>query len=314
MSDYVLQTEKLSKQYKQQQVLKQVDLTIRPGSIYGFIGQNGAGKSTLMRIAAGLTTPTSGGIELFGYRDGAGLTRARRRMGAVIESPALFPHLTAAEHLEVFRLQQGIRDNARIKQTLRLTGLEETGRKPAANFSLGMKQRLSLAIALLGQPELLILDEPTNGLDPGGVVALRELLLRLNRENGITLLISSHILSELDLLATDYGIIHQGRLLEQLSVSELRAKCRQYLHIQVDQPELAVQVVREHLATSDYELAADGALRVYAPFGKASDIAARLFGAGLEVEQFTPQGDGLERYYTLLIGEAGVAHGQSVTV
>lgn len=312
MSDYVLQTSKLSKQYKQQRVLKQVDLAIRPGSIYGFIGQNGAGKSTLMRIAAGLTSPTSGGIELFGCRSQAELTRARRRMGAVIESPALFPHMTAAEHLEVYRLQRGIRDKARINQTLRLTGLEETGRKPAAEFSLGMKQRLSLAIALLTHPELLILDEPTNGLDPGGVVALRELLLRLNRESGITLLISSHILSELDLLASDYGIIHQGQLLEQLSVSELKAKCRQYLHIRVDQPELAVQIVQEHLTSPEVELTPDGALHVYAPFGQTSELAAKLFTAGLAVEQLMPMGDGLERYYTKLIGEG--THHESAAV
>lgn len=312
MSEYVLQAQQLSKHYKHHPALDRVDLSIRRGSIYGFIGQNGAGKSTLMRIAAGLSRPTSGQIELFGYKEGAKLVQARKRMGTTIETPALFPHLSAAENLEVFRLQKGIRDRAQIRQTLSLVGLEQAGSKIAANFSLGMKQRLGLAVSLLGNPELLILDEPTNGLDPVGVVELRELLLHLNRDKGISILVSSHILSELHLLATDYGIIHNGRMLEQLSVSELQAKCRQYLHIKVDSPEKAIGIIQEEWQTTEYELDADGIIRLYEPFGRPGALSAKLFAAGLEVQQFMPKGEKLERYYTKLIG--GAANGKSVTV
>lgn len=312
MGEYVLQAHQLSKHYKNQPALDRVDLSIRRGSIYGFIGQNGAGKSTLMRIAAGLFKPTSGQIELFGCGEAAKLVQARKRIGITIETPALFPHMSAAENLEVFRLQKGIRDKSQIRQTLSLAGLEQAGPKIAANFSLGMKQRLGLAISLLGNPELLILDEPTNGLDPVGVVELRELLLHLNREKGISILMSSHILSELYLLATDYGIIHNGRMLEQLSVSELQAKCRQYLHIKVDLPEKALRIITEEWRTTEYELDADGIIRLYEPLVRPETISAKLFAAGLEVQQFMPKGEQLERYYTKLIG--GAANGKSVTV
>lgn len=312
MSDYVLQAHQLSKHYKQHPALDHVDLTIRRGSIYGFIGQNGAGKSTLMRIAAGLAQPTSGRIELFGFGAGSKLVQARRRIGTTIESPALIPHMTAEQNLEVFRLQKGISDTTRIRQTLSLVGLASAGKKLAANFSLGMKQRLGLAISLLGNPELLILDEPANGLDPVGVVELRELLLHLNREKGMSILISSHILSELHLLATDYGIIHNGRMLEQLSVQELQAKCRQYLHIKVDAPEKAVDIIKENWPANEYELDADGFIRLYEPYGAPGEISARLFAAGLEVQQFMPMGEQLEKFYTSLVG--GAANDQSVTI
>ncbi|MBW4082594.1 ATP-binding cassette domain-containing protein [Paenibacillus sp. S150] len=312
MSDYVLQAHQLSKHYKQHPALDHVDLTIRRGSIYGFIGQNGAGKSTLMRIAAGLAKPTSGRIELFGFGEGSKLVQARRRVGTTIESPALFPHMTAGENLEVFRLQKGISDTTRIRQTLSLVGLASAGKKLAASFSLGMKQRLGLAISLLGSPELLILDEPANGLDPVGVVELRELLLHLNREKGISILISSHILSELHLLATDYGIIHNGRMLEQLSVHELQDKCRQYLHIKVNSPEKAVAIINENWPANEYELDAGGVIRLYEPYGAPGEISATLFAAGLEVQQFMPKGEKLEKFYTSLVG--GAANDQSVTI
>lgn len=312
MNEYVLQACQLSKHYKHHRALENVNLSIRKGSIYGFIGQNGAGKSTLMRIVAGLAQPTSGSISLFGHQNGPKLVQARRRMGTIIETPALFPHLTAKDNLEIFRLQKGIRDKGRVKRVLSLVGLEDTAGKLAGEFSLGMKQRLGLAIALLGEPELLILDEPTNGLDPVGVVELRELLLGLNRESGISILVSSHILSELYLLATDYGIIHRGRMLEELSAHELEAKCKQYLHIKVDSPDRAISVIKETWQEAKYETAADGSIRLYHPAERPGLISAKLFAAGLEIQQFTPKGDELEQYYTKLIG--GTANGQSAAV
>lgn len=307
MNDYVLRTIDLTKTYKRDPALDKVNLSIKKGSIYGFIGQNGAGKSTLIRIVAGLAFPTSGSIELFGEGSEKELVAARKRIGGIIESPALFPNMTARENLEVQRLQRGIPGKACIEKTLELVGLQHTGRKKARNFSLGMKQRLGLAVALLGDPEFLILDEPTNGLDPMGVVEMRELLKRLNREYGITILISSHILSELHLLATHYGIIHKGVLLEQLTARELNEKCRTYLHIKVDRPEQAVTVLESELACTDFETLPDGTIRLFRHAGRPSDISSALAAAGLAIEEFMPMGEQLESYFTKRIG--GVRHG-----
>lgn len=305
MSDYVLQTNQLSKTFKTSFALEKVNLSIRKGSIYGFIGQNGAGKSTLIRIAAGLAFPSAGSIELFGQSGERELVRARKRIGSIIESPALFPNMSAAENLEAQRLLRGIPGKACVARTLELVGLQDTGRKKAKNFSLGMKQRLGLAIALLSDPEFLILDEPTNGLDPMGVVEMRELLKRLNRERGITILISSHILSELYLLATHYGIIHHGRLLEQLTVQELNAKCQQYVHIKVNDPERAATVLQTGLGTAEFEVMPDGAIRLFRPVDRPGKISAALAAAGLEIEQFMPMGEDLESYFAKRIGGGG---------
>lgn len=304
MTEYVLQARQINKIYNKQAVLRQVDLTIPKGSIYGFIGQNGAGKTTFMRIVAGLAQASSGEIELFGRRQGAGLVEARRRMGAAIEAQALFPHMTAVENLEVFRLQKGIRDKGRVRKVLQLVDLSDTGKKPSFQFSLGMKQRLGLAIALLGEPELLILDEPSNGLDPVAMIELRELLLRLNREHGVTILISSHILSELNLLATDYGIIHQGCMVEQLQASELQARCMRYLSIRTDDAASAARVLQEHWSGTRVEQTRDGTLRLHGSPVKPAMVARLLLEAGLELEELTPKGEELEEYYKRRIGEA----------
>ncbi|MDI4646007.1 ATP-binding cassette domain-containing protein [Cohnella hashimotonis] len=302
MNEFVLRTHQLTKQYKSQTALDRVDLTIRQGTIYGFIGQNGAGKSTLMKLVTGLAFPTSGTVELFGATGGPELVRARKRMGVSIESPALYPQLTAAENLEAHRLQQGIPGRESLKRTLELVGLSATGRKKAKNFSLGMKQRLALGVALLGSPEFLILDEPTNGLDPMGVVEMRDLLMKLNREMGITILISSHILSELHLIATHYGIIHKGKLLEQLTSKELQEKCRQFIHIKVDRPERAAAALERELATTAFEVANDGSIRLYAYLDHPAVVSSMLVGEGLALEQFLPMGEDLESYFTSRIG------------
>ncbi|THF79566.1 ABC transporter ATP-binding protein [Cohnella fermenti] len=306
MNEYVLRTHRLVKAYKNQLALDDVNLNIRQGSIYGFIGQNGAGKSTLMKLVTGMAFPTSGTIELFGESGDKELVRARRRMGVAIENPALFPQLTAKENLEIHRLQRGIPGKECIRRVLELVGLEGTGRKTARNFSLGMKQRLALAVALLGDPEFLVLDEPTNGLDPVGVVEMRELLQKLNRETGITILISSHILSELHLLASHYGIIHRGRLLEELTLDELQKQCRQYIHIKVDSPELAASVLEQELATTKFEVLADGTIQLFEHLGRPSRVSGALAAAGLAIEQFMPMGEALESYFAKRIG--GGAH------
>lgn len=302
MSEFVLRSLELTKAYKDDIALDKVNMSIKKGFIYGFIGQNGAGKSTLIRIAAGLAFPTTGSIELFGKSNEQDLSEARKRIGSIIESPALYPHMTAQENLETHRLLRGIPGKACIEQTLKLVGLQSTGKKKTKNFSLGMKQRLGLAISLLGNPEFLILDEPTNGLDPIGVVEMRELLIKLNREKGITILISSHILSEVHLLATHYGIIHKGKLLEQLTAKELNEQCQHYLHIKVNDTSKAVAVIEHDLATTNLEVMPDGTIKLYTFLNDPSKVSIALVAAGLIIEQFMPMGETLEAYFTRRIG------------
>ncbi|HET7658478.1 MAG TPA: ATP-binding cassette domain-containing protein, partial [Bacillales bacterium] len=293
--------------YKNDVALNNVNLSIKKGEICGFIGQNGAGKSTLIRIATGLAFPTDGSVELFGKSDEGEKTQARKRIGTIIESPALYPKMTAYENLEAHRLLKGIPGKECIQHKLEIVGLQDTGKKKAKNFSMGMKQRLGLAIALLSDPEFLILDEPTNGLDPMGVVEIRELLKRLNRENGVTILISSHILSELHQLATHYGFIHNGELLEQLTAQELNDKCQSYLHLKVDRPKKAATVIEHELAITEFEVMPDGSIKIFDLADKPGKVSTTLSNAGLVIEELMPMGEDLESYFTHLIG--GVQHG-----
>lgn len=302
MSEYILRTNHLSKKYSSTLALDDVHVSIKKGEIYGFIGQNGAGKSTMLRIVTGLAFPSNGSIELFGEDNPRKLTEAQKRMGAIIESPALFPNMTAQENLEIHRLQKGIPGKDCIKKTLKLVGLEDTGKKKAKNFSLGMKQRLGLAIALLSDPEFLILDEPTNGLDPMGIVELRELIKKLNREKGLTILISSHILSELHQLATHYGIIHRGKLLEEISAEELDEKCRQHLRIKVDQPTKGATVLQSTLSTSEFEVMPDGTMKLYDYLDNVRKVSMALTENGLVIEHLSQNGDSLEAYFSRIVG------------
>lgn len=302
MSEYILRTYNLSKKFKNTTALYDINLSIKKGEIYGFIGQNGAGKSTLLRIITGLSFPTAGSVELFGEDNPRMLTDAQKRTGAIIESPALFPNMTAYENLEVHRLQKGIPGKECINKTLEFVGLTNTGKKKAKNFSLGMKQRLGLAIALLSDPEFLILDEPTNGLDPMGIVELRELIKKLNRERGLTILISSHILSELHQLATSYGIIHEGKLLEELSAKELDEKCKQHLRIKVDQTTRGTTVLESQLLTKDFEVLSDGTIKLYRYLDDVRKVSRTLTDNNLVIEHLSLSGDSLENYFSKLIG------------
>lgn len=303
MSEFVLRTHQLTKKYKHDFALKNINVSIKKGDIYGFIGQNGAGKSTMLRLITGLAFPTSGTIELFGNSQHPNrLIEAQKRMGAVIEHPALYPNMTAYENLEVHRLQKGIPGKECIEQTLELVGLNDTKKKKVKNFSLGMKQRLGLGIALLSDPEFLILDEPTNGLDPMGIVELRELIKKLNHERGLTVLVSSHILSELDLLATRYGIIHKGMLLEQLTAKQLVEKCRQYLRIKADHPPAAAAILENDLSTNDFEVMPDGTIKLYSHLDQVRHVSRTLTNNGLVLEHLSLNGDSLESYFSKLIG------------
>ena len=302
MGEYVLRTKNIYKKYGKSFALDNINIEIKKGEIYGFIGQNGAGKTTLLRVVTGLTTPTKGTVELFGQSSEKGLVKSIKRVGAVVESPALFPNMSAYENLELHRLQKGIPDKKCIDRTLKLVGLENTGRKKVVNFSLGMKQRLGIAIALLSDPEFLILDEPTNGLDPMGIVELRKLIKRLNREREMTVLISSHILSELHQLATRYGIIHKGRLLEEISASELNQKCRQYLRIKVDNPSKGATVLETELNSTDFEIMPDGIIKLYSHLNDIQRVSLALTKNNLIIEHFSQAGDDLESYFAKLVG------------
>lgn len=302
MNEYILRTNNLYKKYKEDFALINVNLEIKKGEIYGFIGQNGAGKTTLLRIATGLAFPSKGTVELFGESSEEGLTQSIKRIGAVIESPAIFPNMSAYENLELHRLQKGIPDKKSIDKTLELVGLQNTGRKKSVNFSLGMKQRLGIAIALLSDPEFLILDEPTNGLDPMGIVELRELIKKLNREKEMTVLISSHILSELHQLATRYGIIHKGKLLEQITAVELNEKCRQYLRIKVDDPSKGATILEAELGIADFEVMPDGTIKLYSHLDDIQKVSKAITKNNLIIEHFSQTGDDLEGYFTKLVG------------
>ena len=302
MSKYILRTDELTKTYKNYAAVNKVNLNVKKGDIYGFIGQNGAGKSTMLRLVTGLGFPDSGTLEIFGENADKGLNDAQKRIGAIIENPALFLNMTAEQNLEVHRLQKGIPGKQCIPDTLKLVELENTGNKKVKNFSLGMKQRLGLATALLGDPEFLILDEPTNGLDPIGIVELRELIQKLNREKGLTVLISSHILSELYQLATTYGIIHEGRLIEELTLRELDDKCRQHLKIKVDDTEKGVTILEEKLNTTDFEVNPDGSISLYNHLDDVRTVSSALTTGGLIIEHLSQNGDSLESYFSKLVG------------
>ena len=302
MPEHILETHGLSKQYKDKRVLDNIDMSIKKGSIYGFIGQNGAGKSTLIRLITGLAFPTEGEFRLFSSSDRREFTEAKSRIGVMIEAPALYMNMTARENLEVHRLLKGVPGKQSIEKTLELVDLLDTGKKKVKNYSLGMKQRLGIAIALLGDPEFLILDEPINGLDPMGVVAVRKLLKKLNNDYDITILISSHILSELHLLATDYGIIHQGRLMEQLTAKELDDKSQKYIHIKVDDASKASTVLQNILGTNNFEVKADHSIRLLDFVEEPTKVSKALTENNLLIEEFMPMGEDLESYFSHLIG------------
>lgn len=302
MNKAIFEARGLTKRYGNLLALNGVDMSIKKGDIYGFIGENGAGKTTLIRILAGTAFSTSGDISLFGVSDPSRLSEQRRRIGGIIENPAVYPDLSARENLEIARLQLGIPGKACIAKSLETVGLANTGRKKAKNFSLGMKQRLGLAMALIGEPEFLVLDEPINGLDPVGIVDFRELIGKLNTERGITILISSHILGELYQLATCYGFIHKGKMLEQISLAQLDEKCKRHIYMKVSDAPKAATILETTLGTTAFEVLPEGAVKLYDFLNDSGKVANALFTGGVSVAEITCKGDDLEAYYMNMIG------------
>lgn len=299
--ELIFTTKHLYKEYRYTAALQDVNITIPRGQIYGLIGENGAGKTTLLRILCGLTRPSRGRMFLFGAENAADQIKMRRRMGCLVDGPALYADLTAWQNLKVQCLQRGL-DEAAIAPTLQLVGLKDTGGKPAGKFSLGMRQRLGLAIALLDKPEFLVLDEPLNGLDPMGIQELRHLLEKLNREQGMTILLSSHILSELHQLATSYGILHRGRLLEQLTAQELDARCEKYLLVRTDNDRQATGILRRTFPDTRCQTTAEGLRLAPVKTDAAVAVAGILVENGLQVQELAVRSEGLEAYFTALVG------------
>ncbi|MCH5287551.1 MAG: ATP-binding cassette domain-containing protein [Christensenellaceae bacterium] len=298
--DYVLTTDGLSKQYGRFRALDGLTMQVPKGAIYGFVGKNGAGKTTLIRIICGLQAPTSGAYTLYGTDSrNENIVKARRRMGAVVETPSIYLDMTAADNLKQQYRVLGLPSFEGIPELLALVGLEHTGSKKAKNFSLGMKQRLGIAIALAGDPDFLVLDEPVNGLDPQGIIEIRELILKLNRERQITVLISSHILDELSRLATHYGFIDGGRMLRELSADELEAACRKCARLTVTDVKTLARVLDGMKV--EYKVLSDTQADVYARLN-VSQLTRALDGEGCEVISMEERDESLESFYVNLVG------------
>ena len=306
MSEYVIRTFDLCKKFGDRYAVDHVNMEIKKGQIFGFIGRNGAGKSTLIRMLAGLAAPTHGNMEIFSETTASGIIKAREKIGSIVETPAIYPNLTAHDNLEVQRIATGTPGKDCINEVLKLVNLENTGKKTAKKFSLGMKQRLGLASALLNNPELIILDEPANGLDPAGIAEMRETLKRINSEREITILISSHILGELSLLASCYGIIHDGKMIKQLSAEQLADDCKQCLVVTVDSAEKAVQIIESQFKTKDFEVFPQNIVKLYSNLEKSAEINETLVKSGVKVSSLVPTGQDLESYFIGLTG--GIKH------
>lgn len=302
MSEIICQTANLSKKYKGKTVLDNVNINIKRGDIYGIIGENGAGKTTLIKIIAQLINQTEGKVKLFGTTDKNQLCKLQKNIGYTIENPALYMDMTARQNLEVIRMQKGIPGTYDIDRVLKLVNLDINDKKKVKNFSLGMKQRLALAMALLDEPELLILDEPLNGLDPTGILELRQLLIRLNLEKEITIVLSSHILSELYKLSTCYGIMHKGKLIEEISSKELDERCKKHVYLNVSDSKIASIILERELGINDFIVCNNNIIKIYSHLDECSKINSTLILNKVLVEEISIKGDSLESYFTKIIG------------
>ena len=293
----ILKTKKLTKKYGNKKAVNEVSMTIKKGDIYGFIGKNGAGKTTFMRTVLALTKQTSGTVELFG---GKKIEEVGIKIGSLIEAPGLYKNATAYENMVRFSILYGA-DKTKINDILKLVGLHKTGKKKAKDFSLGMRQRLGIAIALLNDPEFLVLDEPINGLDPKGIKEIRDVILKLNKEYGITFLISSHLLDELSRVVTRYGIIDNGVLLEEVTSEELIDKCKNKIVVRTNDNDKAFKLIKKEY--SDINIEVDDDINIYSDTSLSSSINTMLVNNKIEVKEIFVNVDSLEDYFIRRIGE-----------
>lgn len=298
--DYILKTSALCKNYKNFKALQGLSMNVPKGSIYGFVGKNGAGKTTLIRLICGLQEPSSGDYTLYGKKNtDKEIAKSRRRMGAIVETPSIYLGMTAEENMKQQYRILGLPTFDGLQETLELVGLSGTGKKRAKHFSLGMRQRLGIAIALAGNPDFLVLDEPVNGLDPQGIIDIRELILKLNQEHQITVLISSHILDELSKLATHYGFIDCGYMVKEMSAEELKSACRKCIRMEVSDTKTLARILdKKHI---DYTIFSDTQADVYAKIN-VSELTLALAKEDCEVISMLKHDESLESYYISLIG------------
>jgi len=296
--EFCLETNKLCKQYKGFKALDGLSMHVPKGAIYGFIGKNGAGKTTLIRLICGLQEPTGGSYTLYGEKNAdKGIFAVRRRMGAVVETPSIYLDMTAEENIvQQYRIL-GIPSMDGISELLALVGLAHTGKKKAKNFSLGMRQRLGIAIALCGSPDFLVLDEPVNGLDPEGIVDVRNMLKKLCAEQGMTILISSHLLSELSELCTDFAIINEGRLVDSLSSEELKEKCRSYAAIRTNDINFTSTILEQKLNVTKYKVVEHDEIHLYERLDELEKVSKTITDSGLILTKLVVEGENLEEYY-----------------
>ena len=303
--DYLLSTNCLTKQFKKQKAVNNVSMHIKQGEIYGFIGRNGAGKTTFLKMISGLTYPTSGEISLFGC-SGNEMKKMFSRIGTLIEAPGLYPNLTAYENLKLKCLCIGLNKQDYINNLLKTVGLSDVGKKKVKNYSLGMKQRLGIAMALIGEPDLLVLDEPINGLDPQGIAEVRDTIFKLNKERNITIIISSHILEELSKIATDYGIIHNGELIEEMTKEELLSKCCERIEIKLEQPELACAVL-DRMKFTNYKVVDKNKIHIFERLDETGNITMELSKENIIIKSIAVESEALEEFFFELTGGAANA-------
>lgn len=304
MKEIVLQTKGLTKKYGDFTALDHVSVSMKKKHIYGFIGGNGAGKSTFMKIITGLSYPTNGTYSILGKETETEREKMRKYIGSMIEAPALYSNYSVSKNLELQRILVGNPDKMICDKVLDMVGLTEVKRKRVSALSMGMKQRLGIAKALIGNPRLLILDEPINGLDPQNIVALRTLLKKLSEEKDVTIFISSHILNELYLLATDYIFIHKGKIIEELTHEQLEAKCRQYICIKTDNVPMALTVLDKMLVKPEYKVVSDNTIHLYSDIGDRKSISKAFMQNDIVITELSVMEQTLEDYFISITGGA----------
>ena len=305
MNQTIVRTQGLTKQYGHHRAVSRISMHVRKGAVYGLIGRNGAGKTTFLKMLAGLASSSSGEIEIFGLR-GKELANVRSRIGCLIEAPGIYGNLSAYDNLDLKCRFFGIHNKGYIEEILKIVGLSDTGKKKTKHFSLGMKQRLGIGLALVGEPDLLLLDEPINGLDPQGIVEIRDTILKLNKEKNMTIVISSHILEELSKIATDYGIIHHGELIEEITREELMERCGERIEIATGVPEQIVPIL-DRLGIQQYQIVDSGHVWVFEKMDRSAWLNRELIRAGADIRELKVCSEKLENYYLNLTGGAGHA-------